>query len=76
MSSKSNSYTLEKEVEKILDSHKRALHINEIVESLKDSGVEIPGQGRASNVITRLTRAKNIFVRVKRGTYALRKWDK
>ncbi|GIS63871.1 MAG: hypothetical protein CM1200mP3_01190 [Chloroflexota bacterium] len=47
------------------------MHINEIYKELIQRKVPIPGRGSLENVVTRLTRAKEMFVREGTGTYSL-----
>jgi hypothetical protein len=51
----------------------RPLHISELMESLRELGVEIPGSGQQANLIAHLTRDSQI-VRPSRGMYALASW--
>jgi len=56
-----------------LDREKRPLHISELMQALRDRGVEIPGQGEPANLIAHLTKDERI-VRPSRGMYALALW--
>ena len=47
------------------------MHINEIYKELIQRKVPIPGKGTLENVVTRLTRAKDTFVREGMGTYTI-----
>jgi len=46
------------------------MHINEIYKELIQRKVPIPGKGSLENVVTRLTRAKDMFTREGTGTYS------
>lgn len=46
------------------------MHINEIYRELIQRKVPIPGKGSLENVVTRLTRAKDMFTREGTGTYS------
>jgi hypothetical protein len=68
---------IELEVKKILarpENEKQPMHIDEIIENLKDAGVKIPGKGQPSNIIVRLRRDHETFTRTGRGEYALAEW--
>jgi hypothetical protein len=51
----------------------RPLHISELMQSLQNRGVRIPGSGQQANLIAHLTREPQI-VRPSRGMYALASW--
>lgn len=51
----------------------QAMHIQELVASVKDAGVEIPGKGEPANLISHIRNHPEI-VRPVRGMYGLREW--
>lgn len=62
-------------IEDILRSNGKPMHIKEIRASLIHNGVPLPGRGDEANIILRLRRAVNRFVRSGRGIYALTEWN-
>ena len=65
---------LERHVEDILDRAGKPMHIGAIREQLLSRAVPIPGRGDEANIIVRLSRANETFVRTARGTYGLVAW--
>jgi|SRR5688572_21662708 len=65
---------LENHVEQILESAGEPIHISEIRRLLIERGVPLPGRGDDSNIIVRLSRASETFIRTARGTYGLASW--
>lgn len=57
----------------VLRSENRPLHIGELMRTLREREVEIPGSGEQANLISYLRR-DNRIVRPSRGVYALREW--
>ena len=47
------------------------MHIKDIKNELRRRKIAIPGLGTMANIITRMRRANDTFVRVAPGTYAL-----
>ena len=72
----SNQYqsNVEVEIEKILEKYNNPMHVERILEELLNNGVRVPGRGHVSNIIVRMRRCPEIFIRVAPGTYALKKW--
>lgn len=66
---------IEDRIEEILRSSGKPMHISDIRTSLIQMGVPLPGRGDEANIILRLRRAINRFVRTERGTYALTAWN-
>ena len=66
---------IEDHIEKVLRSQGKPVHISEIRASLIQMGVPLPGRGDEANIILRLRRANDRFVRTGRGTYALKEWN-
>ena len=66
---------IEDHIENILLSQGKPMHIREIRTSLIQMGIPLPGRGDEANIILRLRRASNRFVRTERGTYALTQWN-
>ena len=62
---------LQSAVHAILEEHGKPMHISEIRVALLARGVPIPGRGTDANIIVHLRRAKDMFTRQGRGTYAL-----
>jgi hypothetical protein len=56
-----------------LEKAGKPLHISELMQSLQEQGVRIPGSGQQANLISHLTRDSQI-VRPSRGMYALASW--
>ncbi|MFQ6006200.1 MAG: hypothetical protein ACE5OQ_11930 [Woeseia sp.] len=65
---------LEDCIERVLDEAGKPIHIREIRQSLIDRGIPLPGRGDEANIIVRLSRAPDRFVRTGRGTYGLSSW--
>lgn len=65
---------LETCVAEILAENRSPMHISQIRTALLERGVAIPGKGEEANVIVRLSRDKDHFVRTGRGTYGLAEW--
>jgi hypothetical protein len=66
---------IEDRIEDILSSSGKPMHIRELRATLIQMGVPLPGRGDEANIILRLRRASNRFVRTERGTYALTAWN-
>jgi len=66
---------IEDRIEEILRSSGKPMHISELRTSLIQMGVPLPGRGDEANIILRLRRASDRFVRTERGTYALMSWN-
>lgn len=66
---------IEDHIEEILRSSGKPMHIHGIRASLIQMGVPLPGRGDEANIILRLRRASDRFIRTERGTYALKSWD-
>jgi hypothetical protein len=66
---------IEDRIEEILRSSGKPMHIQDIRASLIQMGVPLPGRGDEANIILRLRRATDRFVRTERGTYALITWN-
>lgn len=66
---------IEERIEAILRSSGKPIHIQEIRSSLIQMGVPLPGRGDEANIILRLRRDNNRFVRTGRGTYGLAEWN-
>ena len=66
---------IEDHIEKVLRSQGKPVHISEIRASLIKMGVPLPGRGDEANIILRLRRANDRFIRTGRGTYALTEWN-
>lgn len=62
---------LEAHLEKILREAERPMHISDIRRALVDRAVPLPGRGDEANIIVRLRRAPERFVRTGRGMYAV-----
>jgi len=71
----SSSPLLEDHIERIFLSAGTPLHIRQIRASLIEMGVPLPGKGDEANIILRLRRASDRFIRTERGTYALAAWN-
>jgi hypothetical protein len=56
-----------------LEKAHKPLHISELMRSLQEDGVTIPGSGQPANLISYLTRDPRI-IRPSRGMYALAAW--
>ena len=66
---------IEDRIEEILSSSGKPMHISELRATLIQMGVPLPGRGDEANIILRLRRASDRFVRTERGTYALTAWN-
>jgi hypothetical protein len=71
----SGPLTIEDHIEEILRSSGKPMHISELRTSLIQMGVPLPGRGDEANIILRLRRASDRFVRTERGIYALIAWN-
>ena len=67
-------WKLEDYLERIFLETGEPMHIRAIQEMLIERGVPLPGKGDEANVILRLRRASNRFVRTGRGMYGLVSW--
>jgi TolA-binding protein len=65
---------LEHHVKDILEKAGEPMHIGAIREELLARAVPLPGRGDEANIIVRLSRASETFVRTARGTYGLVAW--
>jgi hypothetical protein len=65
---------IEDSIESILASCGKPMHISDIRASLIQLGIPLPGRGDEANIILRLRRANNRFIRTARGTYGLISW--
>jgi hypothetical protein len=63
---------LEDQVARVLQGAGAPLHISKIRQALIDAGVPLPGRGDEANIIVRLARDTERFVRTGRGTYGLK----
>ena len=66
---------IEDHIEEILRLAGKPMHIRDIRASLIQMGVPLPGRGDEANIILRLRRSADRFVRTERGTYALVAWN-
>jgi hypothetical protein len=66
---------IEDRIEEILTSSGKPMHISELRDKLIQMGVPLPGRGDEANIILRLRRASDRFMRTERGTYALNAWN-
>jgi len=66
---------IEDRIEEVLRARGEPTHIREIRASLIERGVPLPGRGNEANIILRLRRASDRFVRTERGVYGLTSWD-
>ena len=57
----------------VLKETNQPWYYKELADKLKEIGVHIPGQDRAANLLSHISRDER-FERVKRGTYALSEW--
>ena len=69
-----SSPDIESHVRAVLEERAEPMHIKEIRRTLVERGIPLPGRGDEANIIVRLRRADDLFVRTGRGTYALREW--
>ena len=70
---KSKSSRFEAAIKEILKDFgkQNGMHIKDIKDELRRRKIAIPGLGTMANIITRMRRANDTFVRVAPGTYAL-----
>ena len=70
---KSKSSRFEAAIKDILKDFEKqnGMHIKDIKNELRRRKIAIPGLGTMANIITRMRRANDTFVRVAPGTYAL-----
>ena len=66
---------IEDHIEAMLCSKGKPMHIRDIHASLIEMGVPLPGKGHEANIILRLRRDNDRFIRTERGTYALVAWN-
>ena len=66
---------IEDHIEETLRSAGSPMHIRDIRAALIRSGIPLPGRGDEANIILRIRRARDRFVRTGRGTYALLSWN-
>ena len=66
---------IEDHIEKILGEYEKPMHISNIRSALIKKGVPLPGRGDEANIILRLRRAGDKFIRTERGMYALKIWN-
>jgi hypothetical protein len=65
---------IEDHVASLLEAEGAPLHITDIRNTLIERGVPLPGRGDEANIIVRLRRATDRFVRTGRGTYGSVSW--
>jgi hypothetical protein len=65
---------VEDHLETILRESGNPMHIRDLRQALIERGIPLPGKGDEANIILRLGRAKDRFVRTGRGQYGLSKW--
>ena len=66
--------SFEGSIKSILTKAGEPMNINMIENELRSKNIPIPGKGTRANIITRITRANDMFVRVGSGRYALKEW--
>ena len=66
---------IEDRMEEILRANAKPMHIRDIRSSLIQMGVPLPGRGDEANIILRLRRGRDRFLRTERGTYGLVEWN-
>jgi hypothetical protein len=66
---------VEGHIEAILEKVGEPVHIGAIRQQLIERGVPLPGRGDEANIILRLRRAPDQFVRTGRGMYGLSRWN-
>ena len=66
---------IEDHIEEVLRSAGKPMHIREIRDALIQKAVPLPGRGDEANIILRLRRDSDRFVRTGRGTYGITAWD-
>lgn len=71
----SPSTDVEAEIEQILEAAGQPQHITSIRQKLIEQGTPLPGRGDEANIILRLRRAPDRFVRTGRGMYGLTRWN-
>ena len=69
------SLNVEGHIEAILEKAGEPQHIASIRQQLIERGVPLPGRGNEANIILRLRRAPDRFVRTGRGMYGLSRWN-
>lgn len=67
--------SLEDHIEDILQLADSPMHVSEIRETLIERGLPLPGKGEEANIIVRMGRSENRFVRTGKGTYGLSSWN-
>ena len=70
------SKTFEDQVSDILRASSVPMHIREIHEELVSRQIPIPGKGSMENVVARISRAKDVFIREGSGVYRLARTSK
>ncbi|SRR6266704_80553 len=65
---------VEDQLETILLASGQPMHIRDLRQALITRGVPLPGRGDEANIILRLGRSKDRFVRTGRGMYGLSTW--
>ena len=63
--------SFEDQVAEMMREHDGPMHISDIETQLRKQGILIPGKGTVSNIVSRLSRAQELFTRIGRGTYSL-----
>src|SRR5262249_36151956 len=66
---------VEGHIEAILEKAGEPVHIGSIRQQLIERGIPLPGRGDEANIILRLRRAPDRFVRTGRGMYGLSRWN-
>jgi hypothetical protein len=56
----------------LMQRNEEPIHIAELLEKLQKKGIRIPGRGNEANLLSRLHKADDRFVRTGRGTYYLK----
>jgi len=70
-----DSKKIEEHIADILKKSSGSMHIRDIYKELIDRNIPIPGKGKLENVVTRISRAKDMFVREKSGVYRFHETD-
>lgn len=65
---------IEDHIEEVLRSAGKPMHIRDIRDALIQMAVPLPGRGDEANIILRLRRDPDRFVRTGRGTYGIAAW--
>ena len=65
---------IEDHIEEVLQSAGKPMHIRDIRDALIQMAVPLPGRGDEANIILRLRRDPDRFVRTGRGTYGIAAW--